>query len=342
MHHVSEKEGSRGPLLRGLKEIFQEDLHRTVPARITSLHYLGALAFIFVCLQIVTGILLMVYYRPAADEAYASMVMITDEVRLGWLVQGLHRWGADLLVLLALLHLVRVYLARAYPAPRQFNWVVGVLLLLCLFAFAFTGNLLPWDQYAYWSTTFARAIIANIPVLGNVLLELLWGGGEAGEEALLRFYVFHVGILPWMTVLFLFVHLFMVWRLGIKQPSSGGTTPLFPDFLVNLFITALLLFGLLLLGAVLVPSLLLGQADPMSPLDGVKPRWYFLPLHELLQHFTGGRVALIVTAFFLLLFLVPFLDRRPDVRVWRRVLLWILGWVAVAGWFLVGLRGYLL
>jgi quinol-cytochrome oxidoreductase complex cytochrome b subunit len=341
MHHVSKKDWSRGPLLGGLKEIFQEDLERTVPARITFLHYLGALAFIFVCFQIVTGILLMVYYRPAADTAYASMAMITDEVRLGWLVQGLHRWGADLLVLLALLHLARVYFARAYAAPRQLNWVVGLLLLLGLFAFAFTGTLLPWDQYAYWSTVFARAIIANIPLLGKVLLELLWGGGEAGEEALLRFYVFHVGILPWMTMFFLFLHLLMVWRLGIKEPSVGGRTPFFPDFLVNLVVAALLIFGLLLLGTVLAPTELLGQADPMSPLVGVKPRWYFLPLHDLLQHLTGSRVALIVTAFFLLLFLVPFLDRRPDVRIWRRVLLWILGSLAFAGWFLVGLRGYL-
>jgi quinol-cytochrome oxidoreductase complex cytochrome b subunit len=283
----------------------------------------------------------MVYYRPAAEETYSSMVMITDEVRLGWLVQGLHRWGADLLMLLALLHLARVYFSRAYQAPRQLNWIVGLLLLLSLFAFAFTGTLLPWDQYAYWATYFAREIIAGIPLLGNVLLDLLWGEKGIGAVALLRFYVFHVGILPWMTAFFLFIHLTMIWRLGIKEPPLGGTTPFYPDFLVNLLIAALLIFGLLLLGAVLLPTPLLGQADPLSPLAGVKPRWYFLPLHELLRHSSGGTVALIITVFFLLLLLVPFFDRSPEVRVWRRVLLWVLGCLALAGWFLVGLRAYI-
>jgi quinol-cytochrome oxidoreductase complex cytochrome b subunit len=341
MQLTSKKNRSGGSLFSGLKEIFLEELEGTVPARINFLHYLGALAFIFISFQVVTGILLMVYYRPAAEEAYASMAMITDEVRLGWLVQELHRWGADLLILLALLHMTHVYFSRAYQAPRQVNWIVGLFVLLCLFAFAFTGTLLPWDQYAYWATTFARAIIASIPLLGDVLLQLLWGGEEAGEEALLRFYVFHVGILPWMTMFFLFLHLFIVWRLGIKEPSLGDRTPFFPDFLVNLFMAALLTFGLLLVGAVLLPSPLLGQADPLSPLVEVKPQWYFLPLHELLQHLSGGTVALIVTAFLLLLFLVPFLDRRSEASIWRRVLLWALGFCALAGWFLVGLRAYL-
>ena len=130
MHLTSKKNWSRSFRFSSLKEIFQDDLERTVPARINFLHYLGAVACILISFQLGTGILLMVYYRPATEEAYASMAMIRDEVRLGWLVQGLHRWGADLLMLLALLHLVRVYFSRAYQAPRQFNWIVGLFLLL--------------------------------------------------------------------------------------------------------------------------------------------------------------------------------------------------------------------
>jgi quinol-cytochrome oxidoreductase complex cytochrome b subunit len=340
MHLAAKQDHRRGSLFSSLTEIFQAELDRTVPARLHIFHYLGGLTFVVVSLQVVTGILLMVYYRPAPEGAYSSLVMIRDEVRLGWLVQGLHHWGADLLLLLAFLHMIRVYFSRAYQAPRQYNWMVGLLLLLALFAFAFTGTLLPWDQYAYWSTYFARGIIADIPVVGNLLLQLLWGG-EADEGALLRFYVFHVGILPWMTIFFLFLHLSMVWRLGIKEPSVGGRTPFFPDFLVNLLMATFLIFGLLLLGAVLLPPPLLEQANPLSPIPGVKPWWYFLPLHELLRHLSGGIVALIVAAFFLLLFLVPVLDRRPDVRMRRRVLLWVLGSLTCAGWLWVGLRGYL-
>jgi ubiquinol-cytochrome c reductase cytochrome b subunit len=330
---------SRGSWFGGLREIFQQDLERAVPARVNFPYYLGALTFVFFAFQIITGILLMVYYRPSTEEAYTSMAVISDEVRLGWLVQGLHRWGTDLLLLLVMLHMGRVYCTRAYRALRSFNWVVGLLLLLCLLAFAFTGTLLPWDQYAYWFTTSARGLIADVPLLGNFLLELLWGG-EAGEDTLLRFYVFHVGILPWMTVVLLFFHFFMVRRVGILTSSSGESTPFFPDFLISLSIAVLLMFGLLLVGAVFWPPQLLDPVDPLSPLTGVKPPWYFLPLYELLRHFSGGRVALIVGGFFVLLFFVPALDRSPTEGGWRRALVWLLGAIAFAAWFLVGLRGY--
>lgn len=346
MSHAEKNGWSKGSLFSTLKEIFREELARTVPPHLTFLHYLGALAFIFFSLQITTGILLMVYYRPSAEAAYHSMGMIMDEVRLGWLIRSLHCWGSDFLILLVFCHMARVYFSHAYQAPRQLNWAIGVLLLCVILAFAFTGTLLPWDQYAYWSTYFAREIIAGVPLLGNILLNLLWGGREIGEEALLRFYVFHVGLLPWVTISFLFLHLLMVWRLGIKEPSLikrspyPSPTPFFPDFLLNLLITTLLIFALLLSGAVLFPPLFLGQADPLSLLSGVKPRWYFLPLHELLRHFSGGAAALTVTAFFLLLFLVPLLDHRPADSMWRKILLWVVGSLVVAAWSLLGVRGY--
>jgi ubiquinol-cytochrome c reductase cytochrome b subunit len=331
---------SRSSWFDGLREIFKQDLERAVPARVNFPHYLGALAFVFFAFQIITGILLMVYYRPSTEEAYISMAVITDEMRLGWLVQGLHRWGTDLLLLLAMLHMGRIYFTRTYRALRSFNWFVGLLLLLCFLAFTFTGTLLPWDQYAYWSITSARGLIADVPLVGNFLLELLWGG-EAGEDTLLRFYVFHVGILPWMTVVFLCLHFYMVRRVGIQASSSGESTPFFPDFLIGLSIAALFMFGLLLVGAVFWPPQLLEPVDPLSPLAGVKPQWYFLPLYELLRHFSGGRVALIVAGFFLLLFLVPALDRSPKEGFWRSALVWLLGVVAFAAWFLIGLRGYM-
>jgi quinol-cytochrome oxidoreductase complex cytochrome b subunit len=347
MSHVQKNERYNGTLFTGLRQLFRVELERTVPAHTNFLHYLGALVFIFFCFQIITGILLMVYYRPSADAAHHSMVVIMDEVRLGWLVRSLHSWGSDLLIVLAILHMARVYFAHAYEAPRQLNWIAGVVLLLALLAFAFTGTLLPWDQYAYWSTYSAREIVAGIPLLGKILLDLLWGGREIGEEALLRFYVFHAGVLPWITVSFLFLHLFMIWRLGIREPSSvkessdAFPTPFFPDFLLNLLIAVLIFLGVLISAAVLLPRVFLAEADPITVLGGVKPKWYFLPLHELLRHLSGGVTALVVSTFVLLLFLVPFLDRRPAPSMGRKVFLWALGLLAIASVSFLGVRGYL-
>jgi quinol-cytochrome oxidoreductase complex cytochrome b subunit len=337
-------------LFAPLKELLRTERERTVPAHFGRWNYIGALALVFLLVQTTTGILLMVYYRPSAASAYLSTGLIADAVRLGWLLRSVHHWGSDLLILLGFLHLMRVYFTRAYQAPRQINWVLGLVLLVLILTMGFTGILLPWDQYAYWYIDSARATISAIPGLGNVVLGLIWGGWELGEEVLLRFYSFHVGVLPWLAFSVLCVHLLFVWHFGIKEPVgvAGGAGPVtmrfLPDFVTNLFMVVLVVFGLLLSAAVLFPPVLLERADPLVPLVGAAPRWYLLPLREALRGLPGAVAALAVVAFTLVLFLVPVLDRQLAPSTRNRIVQRALGILVIAAWVVLavlGARGYL-
>lgn len=329
-----------------LKEVFQAERERTVPGHVNLLHYLGALTFIFFLLQIATGILLMIYYRPSVAAAHYSTAVIMDEVRVGWLIRSLHHWGSHLLILLILLHVIRVYFSRAYQRPRQLTWAGGICLLIVALALAFTGTLLPWDQYAYWYTDSARRTISGIPGIGPALLTLLWGGWELGEEVLLRFYAFHIAVLPWLAFLFLFLHMFLVWRLGIKEPAvaqctQASSTPFFPDFLLNIMIAVFLVGGLLLSVALVFPPPLLEAADPLTPLLDARPHWYFLPVRELLLHVSGSLATLGLGAFFLVLFLVPLLDHEEVQSAWKKALQRGLGLAVIALWLFLATKGYL-
>jgi len=329
-----------------LKELVRAERGRTVSAHLTGFHYLGVMMLVaFVC-EATTGILLMIYYRPSAAAAYHSTAIITDEVRLGWLVRSLHRWGADALIFLASMHMIRVYFARAYRPPRSINWVVGVLMLVLLLALGFTGTLLPWDQYAYWYIDSARQTIAAVPVLGNLVLGLFWGGWDLGEEVLLRFYAFHVGVLPWLAFTLIGVHTLLVWRLGIQEPAPTRAprpevrTPFFPDFVATLFILTLLAGGVLFSAAVVFPPSLFQQADPLLPLAHTLPRWYLLPVRELLRALPGGLAASAVVVGAVLIFLVPVLDRYRGTSVPRLVVQRAIGVLAIAAWALLTAKGY--
>lgn len=203
--------------------ILRRELQYPVPPELGYRHFLGAVVLFFLLVEIVTGILLMVYYQPTAAEAHGSLQYLMSTARLGWLVRGLHHWGTHLLILATVLHLLRVYLQGAYR-ERELNWAIGSALLLLILAFAFTGALLPWDQGAFWTTDAARRAIEGVPVLGPLFLDLLWGGLELGEGALLRFYVFHVGLLPWITVLLIALHIYLVGRQGLFQAAREGAS----------------------------------------------------------------------------------------------------------------------
>jgi quinol-cytochrome oxidoreductase complex cytochrome b subunit len=331
-------------LLAALKDLIRAGERKTVPAG--PLAYLGSLVFIVISLEAVTGILLMVYYRPSAAAAYYSTEILTDEVLLGWLIRSLHRWGFDLLVIISVLHMISVYFSRGYQTPHQITWALGVCLLVFITALGFTGTLLPWDQYGYWYTDSARQTIANIP-LGNVLLALFWGGWEIGEEVLLRFYAVHVSVMPSFVLVLLIAHVSMVWRFGIKTPAETPAkprpqpTPLFPDFLLNLLILVLLTSGLLLSLAVFFPASLTEHADPLSPLVDPQPRWYFLPIHGLLRNLHGAAASLSIITLLVVLFLVPVLDAKPAQTAWRKLTQRTLGCLVIAGWVLLGIRAYL-
>ena len=201
-------------------------LFRKVPHDISWAQTLGAAALTAFLSQTLTGVVLAMFYKPDPDKAYDSVVNITQEVTLGWLVRGMHKWGASVFIILMFLHMGRTFLFGAYKYPRELNWVVGSLLLISGMAEGFTGYLLPWDQTAYWATVVAININANAPIVGPYLGEFLRGGAEIGNDTLARFYSLHMLVIPGGLFALIGLHLYLVVRLGITAPpwtkAAGG------------------------------------------------------------------------------------------------------------------------
>ena len=194
---------------------------RKIP-KINWAYTLGSATLFAMVIQIVTGILLTLYYVPEPQQAYASVSYITNELPFGWLIRGLHHWGASAMVLLVVLHMVRVIIYGAYKYPREFTWITGVALLLLTFSFGFTGYLLPWDQRAYWATVVGTQIGEVTPVVGDTLRAVMLGGEEISGLTLTRFYGAHVWVLPSLLLLLVGIHLYLVIRIGITSVPKRG------------------------------------------------------------------------------------------------------------------------
>ncbi|HEY7562376.1 MAG TPA: cytochrome b N-terminal domain-containing protein [Gaiellaceae bacterium] len=193
-------------------------LFRKVPHDTNWFHTLGSATLTAFIVQTVTGVILAMYYKPSPEEAYASIQNITNELTLGWLVRGMHRWGASVFIILLFLHLGRVFLFGAYKYPRELNWLVGVLLLVLAMLEGFTGYLLPWDQTSYWATVVGINLNSTAPVVGPFLADFLRGGQEIGTETLSRFYSLHMLLLPGALIGLIVLHLYLVIRLGVTSP----------------------------------------------------------------------------------------------------------------------------
>ncbi len=315
---------------------------------------LGLTSFYLFLILILTGVLLMFYYVPSTDSAYANMKDLEFVVTAGPVLRNMHRWAAHLMVLCVLLHLCRVFYTAAYKRPREFNWVVGVFLFLLTLALSFTGYLLPWDQLAFWAITVGTNIAGYAPVVGKKLQFLFLGGHIVGESALIRFYVLHVLVLPGLAALLIAIH---VWRVrkdgGLASPGepelqqedlaagqlpptktyglmelARGTTPMVglkPEDEVftwpNLVFREMLLFlatvAVVLVLAVFWNAPLEELANPVHPPNPAKAPWYFLGLQELVSYSAlwGGVIIPGLIVFALLL--LPYLDRqRTGIGVW--------------------------
>ena len=167
-------------------------------------------------LQIVTGILLTIYYVPTPDHAYDSVIYITTQLPAGWFIRGLHHWGASAMVILTALHLLRVFFYGAYKYPREVTWLTGVVLLLVVVGFGFTGYLLPWDQKAYWATTVGTRIAGVAPGVGEWILRIMRGGDDLSAVTLARFFGAHVWVLPAALLMLIVIHMYLVIRIGIS------------------------------------------------------------------------------------------------------------------------------
>jgi ubiquinol-cytochrome c reductase cytochrome b subunit len=197
------------------RQVWETIFLRKIP-KINWFFTLGSATLFVAANQAITGILLTIYYVPTPDHAYNSVQYITTEVTAGWLIRGLHHWGASAMVVLTLLHMLRVIFYGAYKYPREITWWTGVGLLLIVIGFGFTGYLLPWDQKAYWATTVGTRIAEVTPVVGNWILRVMRGGEELSAVTLARFFGVHVWVLPATLAFLLLTHLYLVVRIGIS------------------------------------------------------------------------------------------------------------------------------
>jgi menaquinol-cytochrome c reductase cytochrome b subunit len=193
-------------------------LFRKVPSDTNWMQTLGSATLTAFIVQAVTGVILAMYYKPDPQVAYQSIQHITNDVTLGWLVRGMHKWGASVFIILMFLHMGRVFLFGAYKYPRELNWIVGVLLLVLGMLEGFTGYLLPWDQTAYWATVVGINLNGTAPIVGPFLSQFLRGGAEIGTDTIARFYSLHMLLIPGGIIGLILLHLYLVVRLGVSSP----------------------------------------------------------------------------------------------------------------------------
>lgn len=314
-----------------LPTVWRRFTDRHLPRGIGWMHTLGSATFFLLVVQLATGIFLAFYYVPSPEHAYMSVNQINDQLQFGWLVRGIHKWGASLVVILAVLHMLRVLYMAAYKYPRELPWVVGVLLLLVILAFGFTGYLLPWDQKAYWATVVGTHIDSYAPLIGDYVMEVLRGQPEVGVRTLGRFYAFHTLFLPAILFVLVAIHVAMVIKQGIaplpvkrfasvtreeyyrlveqfKQEGRPFYESMAKDAVVSFALLLLLLFLAWKVGAPLE-----AEADPTSATYVPRPEWYFFFLFELLWWFSGKWIPVatfwIPLGLVLLLLCLPWLDR---------------------------------
>ena len=199
-----------------LTGIYNTILDRKVP-KVNWWFTLGSASLFLGLLQGITGILLSVYYVPTPDHAYDSITYIMTGVQFGWLIRGLHHWGASLLILTAFIHMLRVFFYGAYKYPREFTWITGVVLLIGALGMGFTGYLLPWNQRSYWATTVGTEIAGTVPIVGNFILRVLRGGTDLSAVTLSRFVSLHIWFFPALIITTVLTHLYLVIRLGISH-----------------------------------------------------------------------------------------------------------------------------
>ncbi|HIC88265.1 MAG TPA: cytochrome bc complex cytochrome b subunit, partial [Anaerolineae bacterium] len=195
----------------GWRVVWETIFLRKTP-KVNWFYTLGSATLFVAVSQVITGVLLTLYYVPTPDHAWDSVSYITYEVPFGWLIRGMHHWGSSAMVVLVVLHMLRVFLMGAYKYPREMTWVTGVVLLLLTLGFGFTGYLLPWDQKAYWATTVGTRLAGVSPGLGTLLLKVMRGGEELSAVTLARFYGVHIWVLPILLLIFIGIHLYLIIR----------------------------------------------------------------------------------------------------------------------------------
>ena len=296
----------------------QAFLQKPLPHNVSWLHTLGGLLLFYLIIQTITGILMGLYYNPSPDQAHDSILYIDTQLRFGALVHSLHHHGAAFILITAFLHLMRSFFLAAYRAPRELLWWSGLGLFLLLTLFAFTGQLLPFDQHGYWATEVGIRIASAPPVLGQYIREFLTGGyGDIGATTLSRFMILHVAVLPLVFFGLTGLHLALLQKVGSAGPLQGSPEPyhkFFPKQLLKDLLVAALGALLLFVVAWLMPPVDSGPADPGATGFVPRPEWYFFAHYEILRMLPSGWQLLgtfvLPTAAGGALALLPLLDRK--------------------------------
>jgi quinol-cytochrome oxidoreductase complex cytochrome b subunit len=263
--------------------------HKVVPIHAgTAWYYFGGITLFLIGVQLFTGILLLLYYRPTVAEAFDSVRFIMTRVDFGWLIRSIHSWSANLLILSAFIHMFSVVFTHAYRRPRELTWLSGILLLGLMLGFGFSGYLLPWNQISYFATKVGTDVAGTTPVAGPAIARFLRGGEDVGAATLTRFFDFHVILLPLISFGLIGLHLALVQKHGMSAPSGIPASKLsHMKFFPNFFLRELVIwYGVLaVLGtlAAIFPWELGEKADPFASAPaGIRPEWYFLaPFYTL-------------------------------------------------------------
>ena len=326
----------------GLKQLTAKMLNESVPGGSRWAYVFGSILLFIFIMQTITGVLLMFYYVPTADHAYASTQYIIHDVDDGWFLLSYHFWGSSAMVVCVFAHMSQVFLWGAYKKPRELIWVVGLALFALVMGFGFTGYLLPWDQRAFWATTVGVEIMDKIPVIGDFLARFLKGGPIPGQMTLSRFFVIHVMVLPAALIGLAGLHLFLFRCAGPAGPFRGTPVELkaktdyfFPRQIWKDVVGMAVVFACISALAFWEPVVLLDEATPDPGDYHPEPEWYFLFIfqHLRLRMFSGEFGQFLASMLLpgllgVVLLLLPFFDRNPERNIFKRPLA-LIGWVVL-------------
>lgn len=346
----------------GLDEIFSKQFRDyKTPKRANLWNTLGFVTLIAIVVQVITGILLMLYYTPHPDLAFDSVQNISNAISFGWLIRLIHNVGSNLIVAVAALHMLHVFCRGAFKSPRELTWLAGGIMFFLILMSCISGQLLPWSQDGYWSTTVISSIPTHLPYIGDTIASFIKGGDSVSALTLGRFFSFHVVILPFWLLAFIVLHIFFVRRQGLS--SSPALTPqsvlpknfqkelhpdglpCFPHFSTKRLFMVFLYFSALFSILTFWPNLFLPEgsnmpADILQTPEAIKPPWYFLTQYQLIKSIPNDLVGIGLQVIMAVLFLFfPFFDGKETERNIKKrpvllstFVLLILGWCVFTFW----------
>ena len=341
----------------GLYELIRSQLTEyRVPRNINLFYTLGFVALSLFVLQVITGILLLIFYIPEPARAFKSVQHIMTAVPYGWLFRLMHVVGSNLLVAVVIIHMLSVFFMNSYKKPRELTWITGALLLLITLTFCLSGYLLPWSQLSYWATTIVTTIPTAFPYVGGYISDLLRGGATVSGATLGRFFALHVGFLPAALLVVLSLHLFLIRRIGVSAPPFGagreeerdwtefhhdshpGGEPFFPHYVLKETIMVMILLVVMFFIMTFIPTMFLPEdtnfpANPFKTPEHIKPEWYFLAPYQMLKlipnKFVGISLQLIIVGLFLVW---PLLDTTKQENILKRPALLAVFVAAISLW----------